>query len=738
MPKSLERDLGLYATLTVSIGAMVGSGIFVLPGLAAELAGPAVIAAYLLAGLVVLPAGLAKAEMATAMPEAGGTYLYIDRAMGPGAGTIAGIGAWFSLVFKSAFALVGLGAYLALFAPTLAASVKPIALGLGLLLLAVNVLGVKQTGRLQAVIVSVVLAVLLVFIGDGLTYVDHAQYHPFLADGIDGLLAATGFVFVSYAGVTKIASVAEEVENPGRNIPLGILGSIALMMLVYTFVVFVVVGVTPAGVLAHSYTPMADAAAQFAGDLGITVVSVVAVLALTSMANAGILASSRYPLAMGRDRLFPERFASTHDRFRTPIASIGVTGVVLLALIAFVDVVALAKLASAFQLLVFVLIDFALIAFRESDLEGYDPEFTAPFYPWPQLFGIGGGLVLLTYMGRLPLLGAGGIVVAAVAWYLLYGRSRVEREGAAVDAIRRSADATSADGIRDAFAADDQRVLVAVDADAPFDRIAPLLRMAASVAARRDGSVEVARFEVVPDQVSLSSAAGEVNAGDVAFENRTNDFASQFDVPITATEVVSHDVRRAVANYAADFDVAFGEVEPEFGHEKFMDEDVDWYIEHADSDLVFVRNRGLPDDIHEVSVAADGGPYDPLAVVVADAIASEHDATLRLLQALDADATDAQRESALAHQETVAALCDAATALELARTDDAFETLSAAATDSELVVVGTAARHVLYDVVFGSLPDELAEKLDCTVALTHAMTTRGHTVVRYLLNRFTV
>ena len=101
---TLRRSLGLYAVLTISIGAMVGSGIFVLPGLAFKIAGPAVILAFFLAGIVVLPAALSKAEMATAMPEAGGTYLYIDKAMGPLLGTIAGFGVWFSLVFKASFA----------------------------------------------------------------------------------------------------------------------------------------------------------------------------------------------------------------------------------------------------------------------------------------------------------------------------------------------------------------------------------------------------------------------------------------------------------------------------------------------------------------------------------------------------------------------------------------------------------------------------------------------------------
>jgi amino acid transporter len=264
---------------------MVGSGIFVLPGLAAKFAGPAVILAYPLAGLIVLPAALSKAEMATAMPESGGTYLFIDRAMGPLPGTIAGLGAWFTLMFKSAFALVGLGAYLLLFAPFLPTT--PVALGLGIVLLVVNLVGVKQTGRLQAAVVSTVLLALLAFIATGAINVTSTNFNPFFSHGGGGVLAAVGFVFVSYAGVTKIASVAEEVEDPGRNIPRSVLGSVILMMAVYTPVVYVIVGTTPVASITDSYTPMAAAAGQFLGDIGMVAIAVVAVFALLSMANAG-------------------------------------------------------------------------------------------------------------------------------------------------------------------------------------------------------------------------------------------------------------------------------------------------------------------------------------------------------------------------------------------------------------------------------------------------------------------
>jgi len=737
--KQLERDLGLYATITVSIGAMIGSGIFVLPGLAAKIAGPAVILAYLLAGLLVLPAALSKAEMATAMPESGGTYLYIDRAMGPLPGTIAGIGAWFSLVFKSGFALVGLGAYLLLFAPGVAAQAKFISLALAALLVAVNVLGVKQSGRLQAVVVTLVLFALVLFIGNGLTFVDQPRYHPFFAEGASGLLAATGFVFVSYAGVTKIASVAEEVENPGRNIPIGILGSVLLMMLVYTFALFVVVGVSPADQLGapDMYTPMALAAGQFLGPLGESAIALVAVLALTSMANAGVLSSSRFPLAMSRDELAPDSLGEIHERFRTPVYAIVVTGGLLLLLVAFVPVVELAKLASAFKILIFALANAALIAFRESGLDWYDPEFVAPGYPWVQLFGIVGGLVLLTQMGLLPMAGAAGIVVVGVVWYRVYGREKVEREGAALDAIRRTTGSSNVETLRELFATGGGGgVLVALGPNADLARAKTLLVLAESVVKRRGGSMEVVRFEEVPDQVTLSSAAATRSPDDERFEREAAQLSFDLEVPVEVTEVVAHDVEYAVANHAreAGVNLLVGEWQTEFFHGELLGRDVDWYIEHVPVDLALVRNRGL-EAIDDVVVIADKGPYDPLEVLFADAIAREHDAQIRFVYAVDEGASDEELAAIRSYHDELDDLCTVHTERDVLREGERADALVDAADGADLAIVSTSAHHLLYDVVFGAIPDRLAAELDCTVLMVHSNQPRRHTFLRYLLER---
>jgi amino acid transporter/nucleotide-binding universal stress UspA family protein len=741
VPAELERDLSLYATITISIGAMVGSGIFVLPGLASKIAGPAVVLAYLLAGLLVLPAALAKAEMATAMPEAGGTYLYIDRAMGPLPGTVAGVGAWFSLVFKSAFALVGLGAYLVLFVDIPAGSVTMVALGLAGLLLVVNVVGVKQSGRLQAAIVTLVLVSLFLFVGDGLTHVEQARYQPFFEHGSDGLFAATGFVFVSYAGVTKIASVAEEVENPGRNIPLGILSSVVAMILLYTLVIFVVVGVSPPDELVTSLTPMALAAESFLGRPGQLVIAVVAVLALTSMANAGVLSSSRFPLAMSRDALAPPILGRVSDRYRTPVASIAVTGAVLLALIAFVPVVELAKLASAFKILVFTFVNVALVAFRESELESYQPEFVAPGYPWVPLAGIAGGLVLLTQMGTLPMVGAVALVVTGAVWYRIYGRERTEREGAAFDAIRReSTDRAIARTRRACESADDTTVLVPfgrVDGRERRQHLLEVLHLAADVVEPRGGTVQVVRFEEVPQQVSLDTAAGRNSADDVELEAERGEIASSVDVPVEFGEIVTHDTKRAVANFAAnhDTDLILGEWHPSRWRAELLGVDVDWYMRHAPCDVAFVRNRGF-DDVERVLVAANDGPFDPLEVTIADSLAMANGATVEFLATLEPSATDEQIEATEDYLAELSGFCASPVEHEVATTGDRLDSLVTAAARSDVVVVGTSAHHILYDVLFGDLPDQLVERVDDSVLMTHSKQPRRATFIRALLHRF--
>ncbi|KAA9396388.1 amino acid permease [Haloarcula sp. CBA1130] len=664
--KELERDLSLSSVLAISIGAMIGSGIFILPALALEIAGPAVILAYALAGLLVVPAALSKSEMATAMPEAGGTYIYIERGMGPLLGTIAGVGTWFSLSFKGALALVGGVPYLLLLFDL---PLKPVALGLAAVLILINVIGAKQTGRLQVVIVVVMLAALGWFAAGSAPSVQSANYANFFADGIGGLLAATGLVFVSYAGVTKVASVAEEVENPGRNIPLGILGSLAFTTVLYVAIVAVLVGVTDPGSVAGSLTPVAVAAEATLGRTGVIVVILAAILALISTANAGILSSSRYPFAMSRDQLAPPSLSTVSERFGTPVASITLTGMVLLVMIAFVPILEIAKLASAFQILVFGLINLAVVAFREGSTE-YDPEFTSPLYPWMQIFGAITGLLLLTQMGTVALVGAAVIIVASIGWYLFYVRSRVSREGAATDAVRRRVGRDVLTETESAVDDTSREVLVALTKDLDESREQSLVAIAADLVRQDGGRVVVVRFEEVPDQAPLTEDVTVQSSSDISYETRIESLSTELDIDIEADEIVSHDTKHAVVNFAENrgVDSIVAEHEPLRLRSRLLGDPTDWIVRHAPCDVLLVDNLGYDQPEHIV-LSEDGGPYPPLAVNVAEAIAAANQGNISLWYPADLEDTTQYERTIGDYQTELSEMLSVPVRTELVRPD---------------------------------------------------------------------
>ena len=353
----LKKELGLFDVFAVSTGAMFSSGFFLLPGLAFAKAGPAVVLAYLFAGVLILPAMFSKAELSTALPRAGGTYYFLDRSLGPLAGTIGGLGTYFALSLKTAFALIGIGAYAAFF---IELPIKPVAVALTVVFVVINIFGAKETTALQRWLVLILLVVMALFMAGGFAHVfgqpletTTERFTPFMTMGTAGLLSTIGFVFVSYAGLTKVASVAEEVKNADRNIPLGMMLSLGVTTLVYGMGVFLIVAVVDPVALSSDLTPVATAAETIfhwmPAKVGLLLVVIAALAAFASTGNAGLLAASRYPLAMARDRLLPSRLA-TLGRFRTPSSAILGTGAFMIFFIVVLDAEGIAKLASAFQL----------------------------------------------------------------------------------------------------------------------------------------------------------------------------------------------------------------------------------------------------------------------------------------------------------------------------------------------------------------------------------------------------
>jgi amino acid transporter/mannitol/fructose-specific phosphotransferase system IIA component (Ntr-type) len=429
----LKRGLGLLHVFCIASGAMISSGIFILPGLAYSKVGPAMIICYFLAGLLSIPGMFSLAEMTTAMPKAGGDCFTIVRSMGPSIGTVAGLLSWFSLSMKSAFALIGMSVFTVLLVDL---DIHVIAVFFCLVFLSINLIGIKEAAKTQVILVVSLLFLMVLYVVLGLPAVKIEHLSPFVPKGIASIFLATGFVFVSYAGLLKIASVAEEIKNPDRNIPLGMILSLLVVSVLYTLIVFVTAGVLESDSLSRSLTPISDGAEVFMDSTGKITLGIAAILAFLSTANAGIMTASRSLIPLSRDGLLPGFFGKVNKRFGTPHNALIVTGgFVIFSL--FLKLEVLVEAASIVLILTNLLSCTSVIILRESRVHNYQPRFRTPLYPWMQIFGIVGFGFLIVEMGMEALLISCLLIVVAIFVYWFYGRIRANREYALLHLIER-------------------------------------------------------------------------------------------------------------------------------------------------------------------------------------------------------------------------------------------------------------------------------------------------------------
>ena len=773
MAGGLKRDLGLPATTAIAIGAMVGSGIFILPGLAFMEIGAAghesVVMAFVLAGLLVLPAAFSASEMATAMPEDGGSYIYVERSMGPLWGTIAGIGNWFMLSFKGALALIGGVPYLVYALPAIQEinvpifgdPIIPLALFLALLFIVLNLVSTSGTGSLQFVIVAVMLITMTWFVLDGFTGIEPTNVEAAFSVGEAGFLGATALVFISYAGVIKVAAVAEEVKDPGRVIPQAMVGSLVITSAIYVAIVYVAIGLIDVSALttqgaefaseSEAYANglldadgegpiMAIAADQVINPWGGVAVTIAALMALASTANAGLLSGSRFPFAMARDNLAPAAFAQISERFNTPVVAVGVTGAMLLGMIAFLPIDQVAKLGSAFQILVFILVNLALVGFREGAVDGYNPEFTSPLYPWMQIFGMLGGLVVLSQIGLLPIAAAIGITVVSAVYYYGYAREQVDREGAAQDAVRQLG-VNAAERTRELFESPaEYDVLVALtDQTSPQAR-SDMLRMATDLGRLRSTVVSVVEFFKAPHRVfsedhpDVGNEVPEWLATDgekqpewlpadanVSPPRRTSG-GTQTQSPAGQTtdieyrRIDSEDYKHSVVDFASyeDIDLLLLERTPGSLPRRIAGSDTDWILENAPCDVALIEDRGF-DGAETIAVVTTNSRYDPVKLLIADAIAEETGATIELLQAHTSKAAEDMATIKEYHDE-LAAILTVQTESTIVETDAGVAGLTEAAQSADLLV--TELNRVTLSNRFTNDPhNKLVDSVDATALL---------------------
>ncbi|QLG49057.1 APC family permease [Natrinema halophilum] len=429
----LERTLGLSGGLAIGIGTMIGAGIFVFPGLAAGRAGPAAAASFLIGAIVALLVALPASELATAMPKSGGGYYYISRGLGTLPGAVVGLSLWFGLVFASAFYLVGFGYYAVDTLAELGVAVGdglviPLALLFGAAFTVLNVTGTENAAKLQNGIVALLLSILAAFLGygglDAIGLVgDPSTPEQFAPFGPLPVLSTAALVFTSYLGFAQVATVAGEMKDPGRNLPLSMVGSVLVVGVLYVVTILVATSAFSSEDLStFGETAMVEVGRHYLGSIGAFAIVFGGLLATVSSANASVLSTSRAIYAVSKDALLPRRASRINLRYGTPHVALGMAGGPILVLVATGRVELLAEVASFLHLIMYGLICVALLALRRNEPAWYDPDFRVPGYPVVPVLGTVASFALIGFMQPVSQLTGIAIMIATAGWYAYYAR----------------------------------------------------------------------------------------------------------------------------------------------------------------------------------------------------------------------------------------------------------------------------------------------------------------------------
>ncbi|XVH32270.1 amino acid permease [Haloferacaceae archaeon DSL9] len=724
----LATDLGVPAALTVGVGTMIGAGIFVLPSVATQRVGSLLALTFLCAGLIAFVNALTVSELGTAMPKAGGSYNWVNRGLGPLFGSIAGFGDWIGLVVASAFYTLGFGIYLGvLFSlPTIPLGFVTLngaqlgALFAGTLFVGLNYLGVKGTGRIQTLVVATLVGILMVFIADGLVRTGARELIFYETRSTETLLSGIALVFVSYLGYGKIATLGGELKNPERTIPIAVLGSVVVVTVLYTLIAALVARLVPLSELTGEVPAVLSIADLAFGSVGVALMAIAGLLATASSANFSVLSAARITFAMGRRRLVGEWLNKLHPRFATPYRSLQVTGLLIAGFILVDDLVVLAQTASAFHLVVYGLLNVALVVLRETDTD-YAPSFTVPLYPFTPIAGAILSFGLIAYMDTAVIGYTAALVVGAAIWYQLYGRRRTDDEGALSQHIMRRSASLPDSAIAATAAARPDRADIRVMVSLSNPRTEQdLISLACSIAAPHDGTVVAVHVVTVPDQTPLDRGPANLDRFDRQSEQlleSAREDAVDFGVPVETHLIYSHRTMEEVFDAARRVDAdalvmgwresspaLTGRAEPAF----------DEIAHDLPCDVLVLKDRGF--DPSRIVIPTTASENDALCAEAARLFQEGFDSEITLLHVVDGEGKRGGGERFLADWAAEHDL-EGGVNRVVDTSGDVEGAIGTRAAEHTMLLMGATERGLLSRLVRRSLIYDVVEEVDCSVVL---------------------
>ena len=778
---TLARTLGLFDAIMIGVGAMIGAGVFVLTGIAAGEAGPAAIIAFALNGIVTMFTAFSYAELASAIPEAGGGYSFVTRAMPSSLGFLAGWMLWFAYTVACALYAVGFGGYFvellgsywpaahdALLA-TLGhgGAVAVITFLISAFFISLNVLGADVTGKAENVVTMAKIIVLVVFVAFGLVALFQrpdslSAFSPMFPKGFGGVIVAMGLTFIAFEGYDLIATVSEEVKEPTKNIPKATFISLAVAVTIYLLILLVSIGaVEPAkfGVYGmttqelpeelgvhetldpndpaintsweilgiYKETGIVRAAENFMPEFGVALIVIGGLFSTMSALNASVLASSRVGFSMGRERMLPPSLGRIHPRRRTPYIAVLVTGVIIVAMAVGLPLEVVGSGASLMFLLSFALTNAAMIVIRvkEPDLQrGYK----APLFPLLPILGIVFNLGLAIYQFTFqPLAWYVGLVWVAigVVVYVAYTRrAEEEQEGLPVKILHE-----------ERLVPKDYKVLIPL-ANEEQGRLLGIL--GAAIAKEHDGELLALHVVRIPVQLSLSDGRMFLREGRPILEAAIRQ-AREVDVPVHTMIRLDRHVGRAIADTArerqADLMLLGWPGHTDSPHRAFGSV-IDLVASNPPCDVAVVRFRKRQEP-RRILVPTAGGQNARLVIGLAIdqarryAVRSGETPEVTLMYVcVPAEACPEVQARGFEVLRSLAAAYDYPLQVKVVPADDVVDGIVQEASEHDLLVIGATAERLFDQVLFGTVPERVALRAPITVMMVKGYRGPVHTWLR--------
>ena len=721
----LSREMSLLDATLIGVGAMIGAGIFVLTGIAAGVAGPALIVAFALNGVVTLFTAMSYAELGSCYHDAGGGYRWTKEALPRWAGFLSGWMDWFAHAVACSVYALGFGAYFEYVLNEMGYHVphwaflspqKLLAVSIAILFAYINFRGASETGKVGNIVTGTKIVILLIFIVLGVGFVFHqphwesSGFKPFFPNGWSGVIKAMGLTFIAFEGYEIIAQSSEEIKDPKRNIPKAVFYSLIIVIPIYLLVAFVALGGVhpPNGMTAWAYLgaqkeiALVDVARHFFRG-GALMILLAGLISTMSALNATVFSSSRMAFAMGRDRNFPGFFSRVHAKRNTPHWAIALSLLIIIFMAISLPIEDVATASDVMFLLIFLQVNLALIKLRKKSPE-LDRGYFVPLFPYISIAGIvcnlGLALYMLTYSLKAWLVAAGWIVAGFLV-YKFYSASHEvehERKVRALERLERK----------------EYRVLACVS---DKESLASLAEAAFVMAKKHNAEVIFLHVVEVDESEPLRAGLTESAASQELLDEACW-MAIERGIPVRAIVRVSHKISQGIVDTAKEEEcnliVQVREKQPTF-FERFFTTAVDTVVQTAPTETAVLHGTFPREGIRRILIPFGSDIHTRLAVEMAQAFKDFYNCSIKIAVVFDPEVPFPERGEKLEDIRRVVSENSLEAEVEAIHETDVLRAILRKAREVDLVLMGARTGDFLQLLLGKSLTREITEGAPCAV-----------------------